>query len=101
MTTVRTLVVVAAVRSWKISQMDVINALLHVDLHEEVYMEPPPGVEVSPGQVYRLKKALYGLKQSSRAWFDLSAQWFVQLASPLVSMILLSLFIHPSVVVHY
>src|SRR6266540_231606 len=33
-------------------------------------MEPPPGVEVSPGQVCRLKKALYGLKQAARAWFE-------------------------------
>src|SRR6266540_984608 len=33
-------------------------------------MEPPPGVEVSPGQVCRLKKALYGLKQAPRACFE-------------------------------
>src|SRR5438105_11841022 len=33
-------------------------------------MEPPPGVEISPGQVCRLKKALYGLKQAPRAWFE-------------------------------
>lgn len=69
MTTVRTLVAVAASRSWTISQMDVKNAFLHGDLHEEVYMEPPPGVEVPSGYIWRLRRALYGLKQAPRAWF--------------------------------
>lgn len=70
MTTVRTLIAIASVRGWSISQMDVKNAFLNGDLHEEVYMTPPPGVDHQPGEVCRLRKALYGLKQAPRAWFE-------------------------------
>ena len=70
MTTVRTLIVVASVCRWRISQMDVKNAFLNGDLHEEVYMTPPPGISHQPGEVCRLRKALYGLKQAPRAWFE-------------------------------
>ncbi|KAK4336544.1 hypothetical protein RND71_044146 [Anisodus tanguticus] len=70
MTSIRVLIVVASVRHWHISQMDVKNAFLNGDLQEEVYMVPPSGVSHSPGQVCKLKKALYGLKQAPRAWFD-------------------------------
>ena len=70
MTTVRTMIAVASVRQWKIFQMDVKNAFLNGDLHEEVYMSPPPGVQHQPGEVCRLRKALYGLKQAPRAWFE-------------------------------
>ena len=70
MTTVRTMIAVASVRQWKIFQMDVKNAFLNGDLHEEVYMTPPPGIDHQPGEVCRLRKALYGLKQAPRAWFE-------------------------------
>jgi hypothetical protein len=70
MTTVRTMIVVAATRSWKIHQMDVKNAFVHGDLNEEVYMKPPPSVEVPSGYVCRLRRALYGLKQAPCAWFE-------------------------------
>lgn len=53
--------------------MDVNNAFLNGDLHEEIYLTQPPGFEQHScdGQqlVYRLCKALYGLKQAPRVWF--------------------------------
>jgi hypothetical protein len=70
MTIVRTMIAVVATRSWTISQMDIKNAFLSDDLHEEVYMQPPPGVDTPPGHVCRLRRALYGLKQAPRAWFE-------------------------------
>jgi hypothetical protein len=70
MTTVRTLIAVAASSSWTISQMDVKNAFLNGDLHEEVYMHPPLRVNSPAGHVCRLRRALYGLKQAPRAWFQ-------------------------------
>jgi hypothetical protein len=60
MTTVRTLIAVAASSSWTISQMDVKNAFLNGDLREEVYMHPPPGVDTPSGHVCCLHRALYG-----------------------------------------
>jgi hypothetical protein len=70
MTIVRTLIAVAASYSWTMSQMDVKNAFLNGDLHEEVYMHPPPRFDAPPGHVCRLRRTLYGLKQVSRAWFE-------------------------------
>jgi hypothetical protein len=66
MTIVCTLIVVAALYSWTISQMDVKNNFLNGDLHEEVYMHPPV-VDAPPGHVCRLRRALYVLKQAPRA----------------------------------
>ncbi|CAL8997528.1 unnamed protein product [Prunus brigantina] len=70
--TVRILISLAANLDWPLHQFDVKNAFLHGDLEEEVYMDPPPGCNLSSESkhyVCKLKKSLYGLKQSPRAWF--------------------------------
>ena len=51
LSSVCTLLAVAASHQWNLFQMDVKNAFLNRDLSEEVYMQPPPGLSHPPDKV--------------------------------------------------
>src|SRR5437762_10928524 len=66
-TAFRTLMAITAKFNLETIQMDAVNAFVHCDLDEVVYMKMPPGF-VKAGKVLRLRKALYGLRRSPLLW---------------------------------
>ncbi|CAL2257904.1 unnamed protein product [Prunus armeniaca] len=78
--TIRTLVALAAHKSWKLYQLDVKSAFLNGVLEDRVYIDQPDGfvVKGSEDKVYKLHKSLYGLKQAPRAWYGEIDTYFAQ-----------------------
>ena len=71
MTTIWTILAIAASQSWPLHQMDVKNVFLHGDLKEEIYMKLPSSMlPSSSSDVCKLRHSLDGLKQAPRAWFE-------------------------------
>jgi hypothetical protein len=66
----RAILALAAEHNLEVQQMDVKSAYLNAELHDEIFMEPPPGFEVPDGMVLRLVKAVYSTKQGGRVWYD-------------------------------
>ncbi|GJX03417.1 retrotransposon protein, putative, ty1-copia subclass [Tanacetum coccineum] len=69
-TSIRMVLVIAALRNLKVHQMDVKTAFLNEDLEEEIYMNQPEDF-IAPGKeskVCRFVKSLYGLKQAPKQW---------------------------------
>jgi hypothetical protein len=61
---IRILLAFATSKGFKLYQMDVKSVFLNGVIHEEVFVNQPPGFENPkyPCCVYKLSKALYGLK---------------------------------------
>ena len=69
MTTLRYVLALACLLSLQTTSLDFTNAFLNAPLHDDVYINAPPGTpELPRGYVYKLQRALYGLKQSPREW---------------------------------
>ena len=66
--TLRMFLAVVTMLNLECHQVDVNNAFTESYLNEKIYMAPPPGVDVSPGQALEIKRSLYGLKQAARDW---------------------------------
>ena len=66
-TTFRTLMAITAKFDLETQQMDAINAFVHCNLDETVFMKFPPGFE-KENKVLCLRKALYGLRRSPLLW---------------------------------
>jgi hypothetical protein len=73
MTSIRTLLALAAQYDLEVHQMDVKTAFLNGFLDEEIYMEQPEGFIIAGQEhlVCKLLRSLYGLKQAPRAWYQL------------------------------
>jgi len=67
LSSIRTVIALAASEDWELHQMDVKSAYLNSPIDTAIYMRLPPGYG-SKGKVARMKKGLYGLRQSGNLW---------------------------------
>jgi hypothetical protein len=71
-TSIRAIISLASVLSWKLYQMDVKTTFLNGKIEHEDFVGQPYGfiLQNKGTHVCKLSKALYGLKQAPRVWYD-------------------------------
>lgn len=69
--TLRAFLAVVSMEDLELHSVDVNNAFTESTLKEDIYMQPPPGLELPPGKVLHILRSLYGLKQAARDWNQL------------------------------
>jgi len=81
LTTIRLLYSIAVLLNLRVTQLDVETAFLNAELpeDEQVYIEPPPLMDLPKGKCYRLQRSLYGLKQSPRLWNNTINKFLVEI----------------------
>ncbi|CAI7789991.1 unnamed protein product [Closterium sp. NIES-54] len=72
MTTIRVLLHVATQRNYELHSLDFSTAFLQGSLHEEIWLNRPPGFTGSfpAGTQWSLWRPVYGLRQAPRKWHD-------------------------------
>jgi hypothetical protein len=73
------LIVFALKRKLSFHQIDIKSAFLNAPLTEDIFLNPPPGVDIPGNKVLKLKKAMYGLKQAPNAWHCTLTEWLGQI----------------------
>ena len=110
MTSIRTILALAAANQWPFYQIDVKNAFLNGDLSEVVYMQPPPDV-IAPLDIYADFDGLFmvlnmllvlGMSVSTNISFMLITQSMANYAMfrriPLQGIVLLILYVYDMII---
>ena len=98
LTSVRCLIIMAAARCWPLYQMDVKNAFLNGDLHEEVYMQPPPAIHTQAVKFAAFDVLFMASSKLFELGLKILAQLLLNRVLLRVLMTLLSLFEDPLLV---
>ena len=75
MTSIRSIIQIAAQHDFIVHQMDVKTAYLNAPIDCPIYVVQPEGFRTS-NSVWKLNKSLYGLKQSGKNWNDHIHEFF-------------------------
>jgi hypothetical protein len=75
MTTIHTLLAMASVREWSISQLDVENAFFNSEMCEDVYMRPPPGYSIPEGMAFTFATHFVALSRLIKLGFNILPLW--------------------------
>jgi hypothetical protein len=81
MSTICTVLGMAAQQDWEIHQIDIKSTYLYASIQEEIYMHAPPGYlgEDQQGKALKLKRSLPGLKHAGYEWSEELAGVFAKL----------------------
>ena len=70
-TSMRFLLMMAALKQWNIQSTDIRNAFLQGrQLDRDVFVKPPKEAQFTKGILWKLNKCLYGLNDASKMWYD-------------------------------
>ena len=77
--TFRIFLTICNAMAMKIIHCDIKTAFLNGIIKEEIYMEPPEGLNIKNNKVCKLIKSIYGLKQAARSWNEISNDVLISL----------------------